>query len=265
MVQIINGGCNTRHPVSFCLSRPKGINNYVLLITKTPASFHIMEETCFVAANHAIILAPNTPYSYSRPDGEYMDSWLHFQTQEAALLFQPDKLPVNTFFPVDDAEFFSPYIRQLLWENSYTDAAYRQQNLELAFQLLLNHLTHQYRNKHLASCYSPYFMRIQAARLSMQETLHSPLSADDLALQLGISKSHFQHLYSQLFGISFQKDYIQMRIQYAKDLLETTDIPMEQILETCGYATEVHFYRQFKSITGTTPARYRKRFRNPHF
>ena len=72
------------------------------------------------------------------------------------------------------------------------------------------------------------------------------INAEDFADTLGISKSYFQHLYKEFFGVSFQQDYIQMRIAYAQDLLETSDMPMEQIAEICGYTNEVHFYRQFK-------------------
>jgi len=53
-----------------------------------------------------------------------------------------------------------------------------------------------------------------------------------------------------------------MRIDYAKDLLETTDLPMEVIAENCGYNNDMHFYRQFKENTNMTPAHYRKHFRN---
>jgi len=56
-----------------------------------------------------------------------------------------------------------------------------------------------------------------------------------------------------------------MRIDYAKDLLETSDLKLEQIAEYCGYSSEVHFYRQFKSIMEMTPAEYRRKYRNLSF
>ena len=50
-----------------------------------------------------------------------------------------------------------------------------------------------------------------------------------------------------------------MRIEHAKYILTTTDLTLEQIAEICGYSNEVHFYRQFKQITGLTPSKYRKK------
>lgn len=61
-----------------------------------------------------------------------------------------------------------------------------------------------------------------------------------------MSTSHFQHLYSQFFGVSFQNDLIQMRISHAEKLLQTTLLSMEQIAEACGYSNSTHFFRQFK-------------------
>lgn len=42
------------------------------------------------------------------------------------------------------------------------------------------------------------------------------------------------------------------------ELLDHTDLTIEQLTELCGYRSEVHFYRQFKAVTGCTPAQYRR-------
>lgn len=264
MYQIIKGGCNTRHPSPFFTSRPKGINNFLLLIIKTPAVFLINGQEYPITPGTAIILPPHIPYYYHNPNGEYMDDWLHFDFEATSSPFDASLQP-NTFFHIGDMDFYSLYIRQLLWEHAYSNTEYKQENIDHLMHVLLNHLRSAFQDQDLASYYNPYFPRLQEIRISMQGMIMHPLSADDYAKQLGISKSHFQHLYTELFGISFQKDYILMRIAYAKDLLETTDLSMEKISEFCGYASEVHFYRQFKSNVELTPAEYRKHYRNQTF
>jgi len=58
-------------------------------------------------------------------------------------------------------------------------------------------------------------------------------------------------------------DYVQsLRIEEAKQLLETTDIPTDRIGREVGYEEPAFFRRLFKRKTGTTPARYRQRFSN---
>ena len=100
--------------------------------------------------------------------------------------------------------------------------------------------------------------QLQTLRLDMQNNLSDQPSIEKYASMLGISPSYFQHIYSDFFGVPFQQDVIQLRIEQAKYILTTTGITLEQVAELCGYTNEVHFYRQFKKITGSTPAHYRK-------
>ena len=264
MFQINRGGCTTRHPSTFITSRPEGSSDYMLLIIKTPGNFTVFNVSYKVQPGTAIIFAPNVPYFYQNPDGEYIDDWLHFDISgDSSLPFR--ELTLNTFFSVKNIDIFTFYIRQLLWEKFYSNASIRQENIDYLMHILLNHLLISYQQSNNTNSYNPYSSKLQNIRITMQSTIAHPLTADDCGRNLGVSKSHFQHIYSQYFGIPFQKDYIQMRIDYAKDLLETSDLKLEQIAEYCGYSSEVHFYRQFKSIMEMTPAEYRRKYRNLSF
>jgi transcriptional regulator GlxA family with amidase domain len=56
-------------------------------------------------------------------------------------------------------------------------------------------------------------------------------------------------------------DYVQrLRIEEAKELLETTTMAVEAIGRAVGYEDTSFFRRLFKRQAGTTPARYRQRF-----
>ena len=103
-----------------------------------------------------------------------------------------------------------------------------------------------------------YESQFQSLRLEMRNTLSEKHSIKDYAQMIGISESYFQHLYTDYFGVSFQKDLIRLRIEEAQYLLSTTNLTMEEIADRCGYTSNVHFYRQFKSLTGITPNKYRK-------
>jgi transcriptional regulator GlxA family with amidase domain len=56
-------------------------------------------------------------------------------------------------------------------------------------------------------------------------------------------------------------DYLQnVRIEHGKHLLETTDLPVEEISEQAGYSDASFFRRLFKRLAGTTPLAYRRMF-----
>lgn len=55
--------------------------------------------------------------------------------------------------------------------------------------------------------------------------------------------------------------YLQnLRVEEAKRLLESTDLPVEDISEQTGYSDASFFRRLFKRLTGLTPSKYRKMF-----
>ena len=57
--------------------------------------------------------------------------------------------------------------------------------------------------------------------------------------------------------------YVQtLRIEEAKQQLETSDWPTEQVGAAVGYEDPAFFRRLFKRHTGITPARYRQRFKS---
>ena len=124
--------------------------------------------------------------------------------------------------------------------------------------VLMNNLLVAYEDKENFSPSNIYYEKIKEIRMLLHHNPNQDQTIESLSEKIGISSSHFQHLYTQLFGISFQKDLIRMRIDYACNSLLTTNLSIEAIAELCGYSNTVHFYRQFKQMTGVTPTKYRQ-------
>jgi AraC-like DNA-binding protein len=83
---------------------------------------------------------------------------------------------------------------------------------------------------------------------------------ESIIRSMGISKSHFQRIYKELFDTSCKEDIITSRMEKAKWLLENTIIPVTQIAEQCGYFNSSHFIRQFGTRVEMTPSDYRRKF-----
>lgn len=256
MYHVIRGGCETKHPSSFVMSMPKGVANFLILIIHTAGIFQIDGHQYEVTPGQALVVSPNTPYSYCNPNGSYMDDWLHFEfsnPEMASFLFPCQNAP----FVIGKAEIFTFLIRQILWEAAYAESSFKQDNIDALFTVLVNHLKSAFLFKENTEKTSPYRAQLQLLKLEIGNSLDHPHSIKEHAKKIGVSESYFQHLYTDYFGISFQQDLIKMRIDRAKYTLVTTDLSIEQIAILCGYASEVHFYRQFKAVTGITPAKYR--------
>jgi transcriptional regulator GlxA family with amidase domain len=56
--------------------------------------------------------------------------------------------------------------------------------------------------------------------------------------------------------------YLQsLRIEQARKLLETTNTPLEKIVNAVGYEDMSSFTRLFKKMTGLSPSQYRSKFK----
>ncbi|HZD25810.1 MAG TPA: helix-turn-helix domain-containing protein, partial [Alphaproteobacteria bacterium] len=70
----------------------------------------------------------------------------------------------------------------------------------------------------------------------------------------------FKRRFTQATGFT-PLDYVQaLRVEEAKQLLETTDLPIEAVAEEVGYEDSSFFRRLFRRKVGLTPHAYRLRF-----
>ena len=76
----------------------------------------------------------------------------------------------------------------------------------------------------------------------------------------GLSDRTFNRRFAAATGMS-PMDYVHtLRLEEAKQMLETTDDPVEAIANQVGYEDTSYFGRLFHRKVGITPAQYRRRF-----
>lgn len=87
----------------------------------------------------------------------------------------------------------------------------------------------------------------------------------EMAAQSGLPKRTFDRRFKAATGYS-PLEYIQsLRVEEAKQLLETTHTSAEKIGREVGYEDAASFRRLFKRLSGMSPGDYRKNFQLPHF
>lgn len=73
-----------------------------------------------------------------------------------------------------------------------------------------------------------------------------------------ISSSYFSRLFTRETGESFSSYTSRLKINWAKQLLERTDLSVTQISDELGFNEPGYFIKTFKKIEGVTPSVYRK-------
>jgi len=80
---------------------------------------------------------------------------------------------------------------------------------------------------------------------------------DDIAAELGISSSHCNRIFRQVYGQSPRVYLSEMVLHEAKVLLGNPKLSVQNIAVMLGYKDIAHFSRQFKRWSGVSPSRYR--------
>lgn len=83
-------------------------------------------------------------------------------------------------------------------------------------------------------------------------------SVQETANTLRLNGSYMSQLFKNQMNITILDYITNLRITKAKQLLESTTMPIDMIAEEVGYYNTNSFIRRYKQITGITPGEYRK-------
>lgn len=100
---------------------------------------------------------------------------------------------------------------------------------------------------------------IDRAIAYIKKNYRDPISAENLALEAGISVKKLQAGLKRETGFTLHDYHFHVRIEEAKKSLSNEDYPLKSIARTCGFKNESHFCKVFKKVTSLTPVEYRYR------
>lgn len=83
------------------------------------------------------------------------------------------------------------------------------------------------------------------------------IKVEQVLSHIGISRSNLEARFREERGYSIHNEIHQVKLERAKDLLITTELPIAEIAEICGYPSLQYMYSVFKKAFGSTPKEYR--------
>ncbi len=103
----------------------------------------------------------------------------------------------------------------------------------------------------------PQAVMVERALLLMDAFPDRGYNVNDIARELDVCRNTLTLAFKACTG-STAVEYLQRRrIDLAKNILRATDDKIESVARSCGYSNVKYFYRNFKKITGQSPAEYR--------
>ncbi|GAA3409789.1 GlxA family transcriptional regulator [Streptosporangium vulgare] len=100
-----------------------------------------------------------------------------------------------------------------------------------------------------------------ATRTWALERLHEPLPLSELAAHARMSRRTFTRRFRDEMGLSPGQWLILQRIELARRLLETSDLPVEGVALRSGFGTAASLRQHLQVAIGVSPMAYRRTFR----
>ncbi len=91
----------------------------------------------------------------------------------------------------------------------------------------------------------------------METNISEPLSLEDIAAAVKLSRRQVERLYQRHLGMSPARCYTLLRLNRAHLLLTQSDLPVLQVALACGFVSASHFSKCYRAVYGRPPARDR--------
>jgi AraC family transcriptional regulator, arabinose operon regulatory protein len=98
---------------------------------------------------------------------------------------------------------------------------------------------------------------VTQARDYLQAKVGQRVPVPELARLVGLSTSRFSELFRLATGTSVLAYQTRLRMARARELLDTTEMPIASIAHAVGYDDPYYFSRHFSRVHGVSPSAYR--------
>ena len=100
--------------------------------------------------------------------------------------------------------------------------------------------------------------KLSEAAAIMENNIEEPLSSEEIAQFLNISRRQLERLFKKHFRKTPTQHYIDLRMQKAKSLLVETSQSVDSIARSCGFRSTSLFCKRFNTHYGVNPSRIRQ-------
>lgn len=84
------------------------------------------------------------------------------------------------------------------------------------------------------------------------------LCTDSISDKMGVTAYYSRFAYKKIFGVSLYESLNSMRLEYCRNQLTKTKLPIKKIYTAAGFTNYSYFFTLFKKYTGLTPKEFRQ-------
>lgn len=209
--------------------------------------YKVGKKKVIAESGHYFVLPANEPHSYgSSKDNPWSILWFHFEGTSAAYYVQK----ASELQSAIEAKSFLRFFKEIYSAISHS---YALDSLSYASSLL-HHLFGQICFKAASTSNDN---SIETVIHYLQDNLDQVVTLNELASHTGYSPCYLSTLFKQKTGHAPLVYFNILKIQKACQLIDTTDMQINQVSHMVGIQDPYYFSRLFTKIVGVSPINYR--------
>ena len=215
-----------------------------------------------IGPGQVLLLPQGVAHQYEADSTEpWTIYWVHFQGTSTAVFNQylGDREGIP---PVTQAGISPQLVAHFRGLMAVHRTGYNTRAFINAANQLRHMLTHIALEIRQAQARTPGSFDLEAVQSLMLEHIGQALNLDTLAAAARLSKYHFCNKYKNLTGYSPIKHFLNMKMEHACHLLDSTQLSVKGVAGALGYEDPLYFSRQFSRTVGLSPRAYRRSVRS---
>ena len=226
------------------VDRPNGLYcHHVLMVEEGEGIFSVSGETFGLSAGEGVFCRANIPHSY-RPAGKvFRTRWVTFLGAESVL----DYYQIQDSFRFAANPFLLSSVEHL---QNFCEGNSTVLTRSAAGYTWLTDWLH--------GCFASSAPVTVQVRRYMEAHFSEPLTLDQIAGAVHMSRYALCHHYKEACGTTVMGQLRKIRVEKAKQLLQLSSAPIEEVGKSCGFENPSYFGKIFRQETGYSPKEYRK-------
>ncbi len=253
-VAVISTGAYRELERPFVTDRQLGRKDWQLVcVTKGYGRACLEDEWITLQAGDCILFEPDDKQHYIFGGEDHPDYWyVHFCGKRINSLLEEIGVPSGLFHIENTSPFVSicnHLMKEIQFKNELSLYYFEARMIQLFV-----YLARSSKKKELMK--DP---RIEQVVSYMSSHISEKLTTRDYAALLHVSENYFIRLFTSNMGVSPGDYFMNMKINNAVSLLESTDKSIGEIAETLGFSDPLYFSRAFRKHMGVSPSAFRTR------
>lgn len=243
-------------------------SHQIIFVVSGSIDYLVAQKHCHVPPGHAIIFGQMEQHAVLHFSEDYTRFVVNIRPLSASENVHQNKLysvlsnrPIG-FSHVLDLTAVQPQthniFRQIVAEFP-SAAEYRNVMLNSLLQQLLV-LIYRCEPLSFSPVHEDLFNVVSRIQHQFESQYHKTYNISDLARENSLSASYLSHIFKEISGTSVMNYLQSCRIAAAKKYLAETTLPINEIVDCCGFSDPSNFSRTFRRVVGCSPSVFRQTY-----